>query len=344
MQITLQELAELIGGEIVSGQSDAVFTGFQSLANATEADISFFGNEKYAEDFRTTQAGVVLVSSNLSSVYPSTAIITVENPVVASDLVIQRFSIPKPAFRSGVHPSAVLCDNVELDAEKVSVMPNAVLLDNAKIGNGTTIGAGAVIGENVVIGEDCEIGANVSIREGSVLGSRIIIHAGVVVGGDGYGFEFTGDHHKKIEQLGIVRIDDDVEIGANTTIDRARFGETVIGEGTKIDNQVQIGHNVVIGKHCLIVAQVGISGSARIGDYVTLAAQTGVAGHLSIADGVICGGRSGVISSIEEKGGKWFGYPAKPMKESLRESMRIKQLPRMLDRIKALEKKVKDSD
>jgi UDP-3-O-[3-hydroxymyristoyl] glucosamine N-acyltransferase len=150
------------------------------------------------------------------------------------------------------------------------VLPSASVLAGAKIGKGTRIGAGTVVGENAVIGEDCEIGPNVSIREGCILGDRVIVHPGVVIGGDGFGFEFVEGRHKKIDQLGIVRVENDVEIGASTTIDRARFGETVIGEGTKIDNQVQIAHNVVIGKHCIIVAQVGISGSTRIGNYVTL--------------------------------------------------------------------------
>jgi len=159
----------------------------------------------------------------------------------------------------------------------------------------------------------------------------------VVVGADGFGFEFIDGRHRKIEQLGIVRIGDDVEVGASSTIDRARFGETVIGEGTKIDNQVQIGHNCIIGKHCLIVAQSGISGSTRIGDYVTLAAQCGIAGHLFIADRVTFGARSGVIASIREPGGTYFGYPARPFKEDRREAMRLKQLGRLFRRVKALE-------
>ena len=344
MKINLTELVELVGGTLVRGDSDLSFTGFQSLANASASDISFFGNEKYADDLKESAAGVILIPPGEWVTPEAAALVQVENPVVSSDLVIQRFCIPKPPFRAGIHASASVSETATLNVEFVSVMPNAVILDGASIGDRTKIGPGAVIGDNVEIGEDCEIGPNVSLREGTKIGDRVIIHAGVVIGGDGYGFEFSEGRHQKIEQLGIVRIDDDVEIGANTTIDRARFGETVIGEGTKVDNLVQIGHNVVIGKHCLIVAQVGISGSAIIGDYVTLAAQTGVAGHLKIADKVICGGRSGVISSIDEPGGKWFGYPAKPMKDTLRDSMRIKQLPRMLDRIKALEKAAKESE
>jgi UDP-3-O-[3-hydroxymyristoyl] glucosamine N-acyltransferase len=173
-----------------------------------------------------------------------------------------------------------------------------------------------------------------------VIGDRVKLHPGVVIGADGFGFELTEGRHHKIEQLGIVRIGNDVEIGASTTIDRARFGVTEIGDGTKIDNQVQIGHNCIIGKHCIIVAQTGISGSTRIGDYVTLAAQCGVAGHLTIADGVTCAARCGVISSITEPGGTYFGYPARPIKDDRRDAMHIKQLGTLLKRVKDLEARI----
>ena len=337
LEITLEQLADLIGGKITRGKADGPFTGFQGLREASPADISFYGNEKYLEQLKETGAGAVIVPPGESGAPEPTALIEVEKPAIAFDLIVRKYGAPRPEFKPGIHPSAVVGEGVELDPESVSVLPNAVILDGARIGKGTRIGAGTVIGEDSRIGDNCEIGSNVSIREGSRVGNRVIMHAGVVIGGDGYGFEFAEGRHNKIEQLGIVRIDDDVEIGANTTIDRARFGETIIGEGTKIDNLVQIAHNAIIGKHSLIVAQTGISGSTRIGNYVTLAAQCGIAGHLEIADQVTCGGRTCVISSIKEPGGTWFGYPARPMKEDRREKMRIKKLGRMLDRIKALE-------
>ncbi|MEM7698892.1 MAG: UDP-3-O-(3-hydroxymyristoyl)glucosamine N-acyltransferase [Verrucomicrobiota bacterium] len=274
---------------------------------------------------------------------PGAALILVENPIMAFDKIVRRFGVQAPAFAPGAAPGAVVSDSAEVDLSKVAVGSNAVISEGVKIGQGTRIGAGCFIGEGVVIGERCEVYPNVTIREGCLIGDRVLIHSGVVVGADGFGFEFVDGRHQKIEQSGIVRIESDVEIGASTTIDRARFGETVIGEGTKIDNQVQIGHNVIIGKHCIIVAQVGISGSSRIGNYVTLAAQTGVAGHLTIADQTTCGGRSGVIASIEEPGGTFFGYPAKPMKETLRDLMRIKQLGALQKRVKALEQKLADA-
>lgn len=337
MKATVGEIAELVEGEILRGDASTVLTNFAALDQADSTCASFYGNTKYRDQLSKTEAGLVLVPEADLEVPDSAALVLVENPIVAFDAIVRGFGVQPPEFVSGVHEAAWVAPEAELDPAEVSVLANATVLKGARIGNGSRIGPGAVIGENVVIGKDCEIGPNVTIREGCLLGDRVILHAGVVVGGDGFGFEFVDGRHQKIEQLGIVRIGDDVEVGASTTIDRARFGETVIGEGTKIDNQVQIGHNVLIGKHCIIVAQTGISGSTRIGDYVTLAAQCGIAGHLSIADRVTCGGRTGVIASLTNPGGTYFGYPARPLKEDRRESMRIKQLGSLIKRVKKLE-------
>lgn len=337
MKTTVAEITEMVGGRLLRGEGSSVLTNFAALDQADAACVSFFGNAKYREQLAATRAGLVLVSSDGVEAPEETALVLVENPVLAFDAVVKEFGVRPPAFVAGVHVAAWVAPDVQLDAAGVSVLANATVLSGAVIGRGTRIGPGAVVGEKVVIGEDCEIGPNVTIREGCCIGDRVVLHAGVVVGGDGFGFEFVEGRHRKIEQLGIVRIESDVEVGASTTIDRARFGETVIGEGTKIDNQVQIGHNVIIGRHCIIVAQTGISGSTRIGDYVTLAAQCGIAGHLTIADRVTCGGRTGVIASIPEPGGTYFGYPARPLKEDRRESMRVKQLGSLLKRVKKLE-------
>ncbi len=342
MKTTVSEIAALVGGELLQGESDRQLSSFGALDQADSSCVSFFGNIKYADQLRETAAGLVLVPSEGLEVPGDTAVVRVENPIMAFDTIIRMYGVKPPAFEAGLHDTAFVDPESDVDPEVVSVGPNTSVAKGVSLGEGTRIGAGAVIAENVVIGENCEIGPNVTIREGCVLGDRVIIHPGVVVGADGFGFEFVEGRHQKIEQWGIVRIDNDVEIGASTTIDRARFGETVIGEGTKIDNQVQIGHNVQIGKHCIIVAQTGISGSTRIGNYVTLAAQCGIAGHLSIADQVTCGGRTGVIASIEEKGGTYFGYPARPFKDDRRESMRIKQLGGLIRRVKALEEAVEE--
>jgi len=340
MKTTISEIAELVVGKVIGGDPECEIDGFASLEVATGSQVSFYGNEKYAAQLSQTQAGAVLTADPGVKVPEGVSLIHVENPIMAFDAIIRKYGMKPPEFEAGVSDRAYVSDSCTLDTAQVSILPNATVLDGASIGNGTRIGANTVVCNQAVIGKNCEIGPNVTIREGCVIGDNVIIHPGVVVGGDGFGFEFSEGKHVKIEQLGIVRVEDDVEIGANTAIDRARFGETVIGQGTKIDNLVQIGHNCVIGKHCIIVAQTGISGSSRIGNYVTLAAQCGVAGHLTIADQTTCGGRSGVISSIEEPGGTYFGYPARPLKEDRRQSMRIKQLGGLLNRVKALENKL----
>jgi UDP-3-O-[3-hydroxymyristoyl] glucosamine N-acyltransferase len=339
VEISLAELAEITGGEILRGDPGRVFHGFAALDLAAADDIGFFGNERYADQLAATQAGAVLLGDANASAPESTALVRVDNPIIAFDLIVRRYGVAKPEFVAGVHSTAVIGEGVVFDAEKVSIAAHVVVGAGAKIGDGTRIGPGTSIGESVHVGGDCEISANVSIREGSVVGERVILHSGAVIGADGYGFEHIDGRHQKIEQLGIVRIDDDVEVGANTSIDRARFGETVIGEGTKIDNQVQIGHNVKIGKHCLIVAQVGIAGSTVVGDYVTLAARAGIGGHLKLGDRSTVGGKAGLISNLPE-GETWFGYPAKPMKEDLRMQMRLKQLGRYFQRVKDLEARI----
>ncbi len=341
MNTTVGEIVALVDGCLLRGDATRPLSNFAALDQADGNCVSFFGNPKYRDQLQATRAGLVLVPDGENEAPDAGAVVRVENPILAFDRIVRRFGNLPPAFCAGIAPGAYVDPTAAVDVTRVSVGPNATVAASARIGSGSRIGAGASIAENVEIGKDCEIGANVTIGHGCVLGDRVILHPGVVIGADGFGFEFSGGRHQKIEQLGIVRIGNDVEIGASSTVDRARFGETVIGEGTKIDNQVQIGHNCLIGKHCIIVAQTGISGSTRIGDYVVLAAQCGVAGHLTIADRVTLGGRSGVIASIDEPGGTYFGYPARPLKEDRRDAMRVKQLGNLLSRVKALEAEVR---
>jgi UDP-3-O-[3-hydroxymyristoyl] glucosamine N-acyltransferase len=243
----------------------------------------------------------------------------------------------------GVHPSASVATSAVLNPEKTRIHAGAVIMDGAIIGDGSEIGPNAVIYEDAIIGENCQIRGNVTIAERCIIGSRVIIHPGTVIGSDGYGYEFSEGKHIKIDQVGIVVIGDDVEIGANTTIDRARFGKTVIGEGTKIDNLVQIGHNVIIGKHCLIVSQCGLAGSCCIEDYVTVAAQSGIAGHVTVGANTILAGRAGVTTNLTG-GMAYAGKPAIPMKEDTKLQAHVRRLPKLLERVKALEKIVsKDS-
>jgi UDP-3-O-[3-hydroxymyristoyl] glucosamine N-acyltransferase len=335
MTFTLQELAALSGGELV-GDPTLKITGAASLSEAAQGEVSFFTNRKYIGLLRKTRASAIFVSPDFSEPI-NAAQIRVSNPMKAFEEVLLKFA-PKPiTFAPGVHASAVVGPSAQL-GERVSIQPLAVVEPGARIGDDTIIGAGSYIGHETVIGSACQIYPNVTIRERSRIGSRVIIHSGAVIGADGFGFEMVDGRHQKIQQLGIVQIDDDVEIGANTTVDRARFGRTWIQEGVKIDNLVQIAHNVVIGKNSVIVAQTGISGSTRVGERVMMGGQVGIIGHIEIGDGTAIGAQSGISKSIP--GGVWFGSPAVPMEEAKQQIAWIHRLGRLFARVKAIEKKL----
>jgi len=334
--LTLSELARQVDGDIVRGGLDLSLTGMAALDAAGPGDISFLGNEKYHGQFLETKAAAVIVPRGVTDGPPDAALVAVDNPSLAFSTVVHHFAAGVGKFEPGVHPRAFVDPTARLDPGKVRVHPGAVIMAGAEIGDGCDIGPNAVIGENVRIGADCLIYANVSIRERCVLGARVILQPGAVIGSDGYGYEFSDGRHVKIDQVGIVEIGDDVEIGANTTIDRARFGKTLIGEGTKIDNLVQIGHNVVIGKHCLVISQSGVAGSAKLGDRVTVAAQVGIAGHVSVGGGAILTGRTGVTASIPGDE-TYAGKPAQPLKEELKFQAHVRRLPKLIERVKALE-------
>ena len=255
------------GGEL-AGDPALKITGAASLAEATAGEISFFTNRKYVGLLRKTRASAVFVPPDFAEPI-SAAQIRVSNPARAFEQVVLKLA-PKPiTFAPGIHPSAIVDPSAQI-GERVSIQPYAVIEAGARIGDDTVIGAGTYVGHEVGIGAACLIYPRVTIRERTRIGSRVIIHSGAVIGADGFGFEVIDGRQEKIQQLGIVQIDDDVEIGANTTIDRARFGRTWIQQGVKIDNLVQIAHNVVIGKNSIIVAQTGISGSTRVGERVTI--------------------------------------------------------------------------
>src|SRR2546422_2373967 len=308
MTFTLQELARTSGGELI-GDPTLQITGAASLVEATPGEISFFGNRKYIGLLRKTRASAIFVPPDFAEPI-NAAHIRVSNPTKAFEEVLLKFA-PKPiTFAPGVHSSAVVDPSAQL-GERVSIQPLAVIEPGARIGDDTIIGAGSYVGQETIIGSACHIYPHVTIRERNRIGSRVIIHSGVVIGADGFGFEMIDGRQEKIQQLGMVQIDDDVEIGANTTIDRARFGRTWIQEGAKIDNLVQIAHNVVIGKNTVIAAQSGIAGSVQIGQRVLIGGQVGVVGHVEIADGSVIAAQSGVSKSVP--GGVWFGYPAVPL-------------------------------
>jgi UDP-3-O-[3-hydroxymyristoyl] glucosamine N-acyltransferase len=332
---TLEQLAKTSGGELL-GDPSLQITGAASLAEATPGEISFFANRKYIELLRKTRASAVFVPADFAE--PITpAQIRVSNPTKAFEQVVLNFA-PKPiVFAPGIHASAVIDPSAQLGAG-VSIQPHAVIETGVRIGDDTIVGAGSYIGHETVIGPACFIYPRVTIRERSRIGSRVIIHSGAVIGADGFGFEIVDGRQEKIQQLGIVQIDDDVEIGANTTIDRARFGRTWIQQGVKIDNLVQIAHNVVIGKNSVIVAQTGISGSTRVGERVTMAGQVGIVGHVEIADGSVIAAQSGVSKSVP--GGVWFGYPAGPIDETKQQIAWIRRLGKLFARVKEIEKKL----
>jgi UDP-3-O-[3-hydroxymyristoyl] glucosamine N-acyltransferase len=332
---TLQDVATICEGDIV-GDATLQITGAASLGEATPGEISFFANRKYIGLLRKTRASAVFVPPDFAEPI-NAAKVRVSNPTKAFEQVVLKFA-PKPiTFTPGIHSSAVVDPSARL-GERVSIQPLAVIEAGVKIGDESIIGAGSYVGHETVIGSACHIYPRVTIRERTRIGLRVIIHSGAVIGADGFGFEVVDGRQQKIQQLGIVQIDDDVEIGANTTIDRARFGRTWIQQGVKIDNLVHIAHNVVIGKNSVIVAQTGISGSTRVGEGVIMAGQVGIVGHVEIADGTVIAAQSGVSKSLP--GGVWFGYPARPIEETKQQIAWIRSLGKLFARVKEIEKKL----
>jgi len=339
--ITLQKLTELVGGALFAGGPGAVISGLNSIIEAVPGEVTFLGNARYLPALKTTRASAALVPEDLDATHvrEGLALIRVKNPTLAFSHVIRFFCPPASEFAPGVHATATVASDVVFDPQKVSIGPHAVIESGVQLGDGCRIYAGVYIGRDVKLGTNCVIHANAVIKEYCILGQRVILHSGSVIGSDGFGYELVQGRHQKIDQVGIVQIDDDVEIGSCTTIDRARFGRTWIGEGCKIDNLVQIGHNCTLGKHCIIVSQTGISGSTRLGNYVTMGGQVGVAGHLEIGDKVMFFAKSGVTKSILEAGA-YTGYPARPLMEGRKMLSLPAKIPDLLERVRTLEKKL----
>jgi len=332
---TVKELAALSGGEPL-GDASLRITGAASLAEATPGEVSFFASRKYISLLRKTRASAVFVPADFAEPIPA-AKIRVSNPTKAFEQVVLKFA-PKPiTFAPGIHPTAVIDPSAQL-GQRVSIQPHAVIEARARIGDDTIIGAGGYIGHETTIGSSCLIYPRVTIRERSRIGSRVIIHSGAVIGADGFGFEMVDGQQQKIQQFGFVQIDDDVEIGANTTIDRARFGRTWIQEGAKIDNLVQVAHNVVIGKNTVIAAQTGIAGSVQIGQRVLIGGQAGIIGHIEIGDNAAIGAQSGISKNIS--GGAWWASPAVPLAEAKQQIAWVRRLGKLFARVKEIEKKL----
>jgi UDP-3-O-[3-hydroxymyristoyl] glucosamine N-acyltransferase len=328
-------LAQAAGGTLEGG-ADPELTGTAPLDHAGPTDLSLLSSRQYASDAATTAAGAILVSADLAGdVPPGMPHIVVRDPHHALTVLLPLLH-PERKPPAGIHPSAVIDPAAAVDG-------SASIGALAVIGAGTEVAAGAVIGAHAVIGRDCRIGAesylhpHVTLYDRSEIGARSILHAGVRIGVDGFGYSSSRTGHVKVPHVGRCIIGADVEIGANTTVDRGSIGDTVIGDGCKIDNLVQIGHNVRMGEHCIVVSQVGISGSTRMGRFVTLGGQAGIKGHIRIGDGATVAGQSGVFGDVAA-GATVSGYPARPHRESLRGQALVLRLPELWQRLRALER------
>jgi UDP-3-O-[3-hydroxymyristoyl] glucosamine N-acyltransferase len=336
---TVRSLAELVGGTVVGSGAQIVVTGINDLRAAQPDQVSFLGNSKYEPLALGSKAAAILVSPKDAPRFSFTRIV-VESPSAAFGKISAVFAPPPVHEEPGIHPTAVIAPDAVL-GEGVSVRPHVVISTGVKIGARCVIGANSFIGEGTTIGDDTRLYPLVMVRERSVIGARVILHSGSVIGSDGFGYDFDRQkgRHVKITHTGFVQIDDDVEIGANTTIDRGRFGKTHIAEGVKIDNLVQIAHNVTIGAHSIIVSQTGISGSTSLGRYVTLAGQVGLAGHLTIGDKATIAAQSGLNKDVPA-GAVLAGHHAIPIRESLKLEALTRKLPELVERLKALEEKL----
>ena len=281
------------------------------------------------------QASAILAPAEFQS--ESKTVIQVKDARIAFAQVLPLF-FPEKQFTPGFHPSAVVAESANI-AETAHIGPNCVIGENVTIGDDAILEAHCWIGDDSALGQACHLFPNVSVYHGCRLAKRVRIHSGTVIGSDGFGYVFDQDHHRKIPQIGGVIIEDDVEIGANCTVDRGALGDTKIGRGTKIDNLVQIGHNVIIGEHCIIIAQNGIGGSSKIGAYSILAGQAGVAGHLKVGPKSVVAAKSGVINDLEGNQ-QYMGYPAIPASEAKRQIVAVKKLPDLAKRVRELEKRL----
>lgn len=332
--LNLLELAARLGVRLV-GDGETVIRGVRPLHEAGPADLSFLHNPRYLAQAKQSRAAAILVQD--ASLLPGRPVLVTENPYLALAAALELL-YPSASPPPGTHPTAVI-DPTAVIHETASIGPQAVVGAGCRVGPGTVVGAGSVLGAEVVLGEGCLLHPRVVVEERCRVGDRCVLHSGVVIGSDGFGFATSEGVHHKVPQVGIVVIEDDVELGANVCVDRATLGETRIGRGTKVDNLVQIAHNVQVGEGTLLVAQVGISGSTRLGHHVIMAGQSGAAGHLAIGDEAIVGAKSAVIKDVPD-GQFVTGYPAVPHREWLRASAALRRLERLVQRVSWLEKKV----
>jgi len=337
-QWTLAELARLCGAEL-QGDGTRVVDGPASLREAGPRHVSFYAQARYRPDLDSTRAAGVLVPAGTELSRPGPALLVCKDPNSAFTRVVAAFVEPEAPAAPGVHPTACV-DREARVHEGASVGPLCRVAAGCELASGVQLVSGVHLGRGVCVGEGSVLHPGVVVYPGSTIGARCTIHAGSVIGSDGFGFEPTREGWQKIPQVGNAVIEDEVEIGANVTIDRGRFGSTRIGRGSKIDNLVQIGHNVVVGEGVLLIAQTGIAGSTRIEARAILAGQVGVQGHVTIGAGARIGGQVGVFGDVPP-GEEWTGYPARPHRDSLRSLVEVQRLPKLVDRVRELERRLK---
>jgi len=334
MKRTLKEIADAVKGS-VSGNGDVVITNVAGINEAKEGDITFVSNPKYVNFIETTKASAIIINENFRDRVKIPALVC-SDPYLAYAKILSIMAEEKQKHPSGISKNSAISKTANIGSN-VSVSDFSVIDENASVGDNTVIYPNCYVGKNAKIGLNCLIYPNVTIRENVSVGNNVIIHSGTVIGSDGFGYVPEGGKLRKIPQIGIVEICDDVEIGANVAIDRATTGKTVIGKGTKIDNLVQIAHNVQIGENSVICGQAGISGSTKIGNWVTIAGQAGTVGHITIGDGAVLAARAGVIGDVAPKE-TVSGYPARPHRQAMKISALINKLPELFEEIKKLKK------
>ena len=337
MHLTLGEIAKKVEGNVI-GDENIVITGISGIKEAQKGDITFLANPRYARLLTTTKASAVIVARGIINSH--NALIQTDDPYFAFSKVMGLLANGEVPLSRGIHPTAVMGKNVKIGAN-IAISAFCVIEDDVEIGDGVTIYPQAYIGHHTKIGYNTLIYSQVTVREKITIGSNVIIHSGTVIGSDGFGFApFKGKHHK-VPQLGTVVIGDDVEIGANVTIDRGTIGETQVKQGTKIDNLVQIAHNVIVGENSIIIAQTGISGSTVLGKNVVLAGQVGVVGHVTIGENAKVTAQSGVTKNIPANSCV-MGNPARPHTREKRIEASLRNLPELVKEIQKLKKEVEE--
>jgi UDP-3-O-[3-hydroxymyristoyl] glucosamine N-acyltransferase len=334
MSFTTAEIAGQLEGEVL-GDSAAVLTGFATAENAKSGDLTFAENAEYFAAAEQSAATAIIAGKEFTSNHKT--VIRVANPRLAFARALATF-FPEPAFKPGIHPSAVIAASAKIDPT-AHIGPHCTIGERVKIGAGCAVQAGSVVGDDSLLGDGTNLFPNVTIYARSQIGQRVRVHSGTVIGSDGFGYVLDAGIQRKVPQIGNVVIGDDVEIGSNASIDRAALGSTIIGNGTKIDNLVQVGHNVEVGAGSILCAQVGVAGSARLGNFCVLAGQVGIAGHLKIGNNVTVGSKAGVMHNIPD-GETWLGIPATPDKQAKRVMIAVQRLPDLLRKVAEWERKL----